>query len=457
MAGVTGMRTLIEVSPGETRAATVDQRLVEFQIDRKDRPSLIGGIYRGRVTRIEPGLGGAFVAIGTAREGFLRHGKGLHEGQAVTMQVIRDADGAKGPALTTRIALTGRYVGWTPSRPGSVYSPRLGGGRRTAELEALAPNLVSDGEGIVFRAAAVRVKDDVVARETVRLRQEWAALEVAARDAVAPATLIEPPSLIARILRDGGDDGVIIDDRASYNAALSMIAATMPDRVLYRHDTTEPIFDAYGMADEIAAVSARIVTVPRGARLTFDATEALMAIDVDSAAGGRGVAEDAILKTNIAALAEVARQIRLRNLSGLIVIDFISMARRASNTRLLQAAKKAFRRDPQQVDVLGISAAGLLEVTRRRHAPPIDSYLLQRGPAQQTPEAAACEILRDALRSSGGAMPQLFAAPDIIAALQGPFSDALAQVNRRLGQDMALNRVPGKVDWEITTQRGRRT
>ena len=129
--------TLIEVSPGETRAATMDGRLVEFQIDRKDRPSLIGGIYRGRVTRVEGGVGGAFVAIGMAREGFLRHGKGLHEGQAMTVQVIRDADGAKGPALSARIALSGRYVGWTPSRPGIVYSPRLGGGRRRRWRPAL--------------------------------------------------------------------------------------------------------------------------------------------------------------------------------------------------------------------------------------------------------------------------------------------------------------------------------
>jgi len=447
--------TLIEVSPGETRAATMDGRLVEFQIDRKDRPSLIGGVYRGRVTRVEGGVGGAFVAIGMAREGFLRHGKGLHEGQAMTVQVIRDADGAKGPALSARIALSGRYVGWTPSRPGIVYSPRLGGGRRRAELKELAPGLVSDGEGVVILAAAARVEDDAVARDIRRLRQEWAALDRAAKDAAAPAALIEPPSLIARILRDGGDGVVVIDDRASYRGAESMIAATMPDRVLQRHDSKEPIFDAYGVGDEIAAVSARIVTVPRGARLTFDATEALMAIDVDSAAGG-GRGEDAILKTNIAALAEVAHQIRLRNLSGLIVIDFISMRRRASNTRLLQAARKAFWRDPQQVDVLGISAAGLLEVTRRRHAPPLDSYLLQRGPAQQTPAAAACEILREALRGGGGTMPQLYAAPDIVATLQGPFSDALAQVNRRLGQDMTLHRVPGKVDWEITMQRGRR-
>jgi Rne/Rng family ribonuclease len=450
------MRTLIEVSPGETRAATVDQRLVEFQIVRIDRPSLIGGIYRGRVTRVEAGLGGAFVAIGAAREGFLRHGKGLHEGQAITVQVIRDADGTKGPALNARVVLTGRYVGWTPGRPGIVYSPRLGSGRRRAELEALAPGLVSDAEGISIRAAAARVEDDVVVAEISRLRGEWAALESAAKDAASPATLIEPLSLIARILRDGNDDAVVIDDRASHRDAQTMIAATMPDRVLHRHDAKEPIFDAYGIADEVATVSSRIVSVPRGARLTFDATEALMAIDVDSAAGGRGIAEDAILRTNIDALAEVARQVRLRNLSGLIVIDFISMRRRASNTRLLQAAKKAFRRDPQQVDVLGISAAGLLEVTRRRHAPPLDSYLLERGPAQPTPESAACDILREALRSAGGTMPQVDAAPDIIAALQGPFGDALAQVNRRLGQELTLHPVPGKVGWKMTMQRGRR-
>ncbi len=454
-------RTLIEVSPGETRAATVgeDGRLVEFQIERIDRPSLIGGVYRGRVTRVESGLGGAFVAIGAACDGFLRPGKGLHEGQAVTVQVIRDAAGTKGPALTARVALTGRYVGWTPGRPGTVFSPRLGGGRRRAELEALAPGLILDGEGISIRAAALWVDDEAVTAEVARLRREWAVLDKAARDAEVLAALVAPPSLIERVLRDGDAGDIVIDDRVAYRLANAAIAATMPDRAgaLYRHDAKEPIFEAHGIADDVAALGDRIVTVPRGPRLTFDATEALMAIDVDSASGGRGTSEDAILKTNITALSEIARQIRLRNLSGLIVIDFISMRRRASNTRLLQAARKAFRRDRQQIDVLGVTGAGLLEVTRRRRAPPIDSYLLQRGPARQTPAAAACAILRDAVRVSGGEMPEVHAAPDIVAALLGPFSDALAQVNRRLGQEMSLNPVPGKTDWEITIRSGRGT
>jgi ribonuclease G len=354
--------------------------------------------------------------------------------------------------------LSGRYVGWTPGRPGIVFSPGLGGGRRRAELETLAPGLVLDGEGIGIRAAATLVDDDVVAREAARLRQEWAALDSAARDAEAPATLLEAPSLIANILRDGAGGAVIVDDRRAYRLAETAIADTMPDRRggLRFHDSREPIFEFHGIADDVAAVSARIVRVPRGARLTFDATEALMAIDVDSAAGGRGTSEDAILKTNIAALVEIARQVRLRNLSGLIVIDFISMRRRASNKRLLQAARKAFRRDPRQVDVLGVTGAGLLEVTRRRGAPPIDAYLVQPGRARQSPAAAACAILRDALRAEGGATPEVQAAPEIIAALRGPFLAALERVNRRLGQEMPLNSVPGKMDWEMTMRRGRR-
>jgi len=460
MAAMNGSRTLIEVSPGETRAATIDRdgRLIEFQIARIDRPSLIGGVYRGRVTRVEPGLGGAFVAIGADRDGFLPQAKGLHEGQAMTLQVIRDADGAKGPALTRRVALRGRYAEWTPARPGVVFSPGLGGGRRRAELAALAPGLVQDGEGIRIHAAAARVDDDAVAREVARLRQDWATLDAAARDAEAPATLVEPPSLIATILRDSDSGDVTVDDRGAYRRAETLITATMPDRQggLHRHDAREPIFEAHGIADDVAALCERIVSIPRGVRLTFDTTEALTAIDVDSAAGGRGASDDAILKTNIAALSEIVRQIRLRNLSGLIVIDFISMRRRTSNTRLVQAARKAFRHDPQQVDVLGLTGAGLLEVTRRRGAPPLDRYLLQRGPARPPPAASACAILRDAARAGGGAMPEVHAAPEIIAALQGPFSDALEQLNRRLGQAVILNSIPGKVDWEVTSHRGRR-
>jgi ribonuclease G len=439
---------LVEVSPGEIRVALAgraDGRLVELHVERMGDASLVDGIYRGRVRKVERSLGGAFVDFGVGVDGFLRQGEKqadqLHEGQAVTVQVTRDGGGGKGPALTSRVTLHGRYLHWRPGSPGVAYSPRLGNGRRRAHVEALVPGLLRSGEGVAVRAAAALVGDTELAKEANRLREAWNALADRERNAEAPVELVEPPGLVHRVLRDGDAGEVIIDDRQVLRAAAALAEAVMPDRRLHLHSGQESLFEAHGVAAEVDGVCDRVLTLPGGGRLTFDSTEAMTVIDVDSgSADGRGPSEAAAQKINHAVLPELARQVRLRNLSGLIVVDFISMRRRGARTQLLKVARQAFRDDPQQVDVLDMTVAGLVELTRRRAAPPLHEVLMRRKPVGESPDAAACALLRAALRLKGPGVPAATAPGEVLALLaEGRFAPALAEVERRLGQRLEFH------------------
>ena len=451
---------LIEVSPGETRAAIVDGdgRLVELSIERIDRPAREGGIHLGRVTRVEPSLNGAFVTFADGMDGFLRRSKGLHEGQSIVVQVTREAGDGKGPALTDKPTVVGRYMALTPDRSDETFSARLGSGRRRAQLESLTQRLrqITD-TGFAVRAAAAHATDDDIAAEASRLSGDWADIQKKAAEGKAPALLAAAPGLIARVLRDGEGSQAVIDDPRAYREAESLARERMPDwrGLLQRHDERAALFEAFGIADDVEAVCDRVVTMPDGVRLTIDPVEALTAIDVDSGAGGRRGSDDAILRVNRAALSEVARQVRLRNLSGLIVVDFLNMRRKALRSQFLQAARRAFRGDPMQVDVLGMTAAGLLELTRRRGSPPLQEMLMvaraETGPA---PATAACAILRAVLRLTGPGRPVVIAAPKVIAALEVPLAPARAEVDRRMGQPLTLRADASRRKWEVILEQG---
>ena len=449
---------LIEVSPGETRAAFVDGdgRLVELQIERIDRPPLEGGIHLGRVTRVEPSLNGAFVALAEGQDGFLRRAKGLHEGQAVVVQVTREPSGGKGPTVTGRPTLLGRYVALTPGGSGASTSKRLGSGRRRAQLEALAERICAEGEGgLALRGAAAFAEDHEIAAEAARLREEWRSIEEMASQCEAPAYLVRPPDLPTRVLRDGEGGRAIIDNPLSFRTAETLVQERMPDwrGFLQRHDERTPLFEAYGIAEEVDGICDRTVTMPDGLRLTIDPVEAMTVIDVDSGAGGRRTADDAILKVNRAALSEVARQVRMRNLSGLIVVDFLNMRKKTVRSQFLQAARRAFRDDPVQVDVLGLTAAGLLELTRRRTTPPLHERLVEHQGGRPTAAASACAALREVLRLTGPGKPVVTADPPVLSALEGPLKAATEEVERRMGQNLIRRPAESGESWSVMLEK----
>ena len=437
---------LVEVSPGEVRIAEIDRedRLVRLQVERVGNPSLVGAICRGRVTRVDKALGGAFLDIGLDTPAFLPRAGSVHEGESVIAQVMRDGWGDKGPAVTVSPDLAGRYVVLRPRGRGVRWSPQLGGGKRRAALEDSMAGVAQEDDGIVIRANASRVDGDLIVAEAARLRSVWAEAESQAREKSAPAVLRAAPDLIERALRDCAVSGqIIVDDRRVAARTDEMVQREMPDLAgcVAFHDGSEPLFEAEGVEGQIEQALGRRVALPRGASLVIDELEALSAIDVNmgGAGGGRG-ADAAVFELNRAAASAAARQIMLRNIAGLIVIDFVSMRSKSHRKQLVEGLRQTFRGDRVTTDVLGMTPAGLVEITRQRRGPSLAGILTVR-PDQEprlTAETTACAALRAALRQLGGGRPVLRCAPAVARLLEGAMNQALQDVSRRLGQELVL-------------------
>lgn len=431
---VSSLDIAIEVSPGETRVALVGTnaraggQLTEFHIQRRYERSLVGGIFLGRVRHIQKTHAGAFVDIGDNVQAFLANAKGLHEGEAVPVQVVRDAFVEKGPGVTRQISLTGRYLSMAPGRNGVTYSRQLGAGRARAALEKLEPTIAVPDAAMAVRAAAMFADSTEIEGERDRLLTRWAEIQALMNTSKAPALLQAPPGFLARILRDrAGDSRIIVDDAETFRNVQSLVRETMPDLYgrISQYRKAAPVFEALGLADEIDTLTGNRADIPGGGTMTIDQTEALTAIDLDrGAAGGSGGKEDAVQKFNVRAIREVARQVRLRNIAGLIVIDLLSMRQKTNKNAVLQAAKAAFRADPTPADVLDITAAGLLEVTRRRTGDAISSYVYRPLSLIKSPEAVACDVLRELARNGGHGPVTVNTRNDVGALFQGVFKDA---------------------------------
>lgn len=444
---------LVEVSPGETRVAAVDGqgRLVELEVERMGDEPAVGAIHLGRVVRVEKGMGAAFVDIGQPQPGFLGKMRDVTEGEAVIVQVLRPAGGGKGSVLTATPVLAGRYASLDALRPG-IHWPRRWHGDKS-DLQATLQAMVPDGLGVAPRPLAGAADSNALRAEIDRLAQVWEDVRGRAAAASAPAELLAAPRLIERVLC-GATGRVVVDEPRTFSHMQAAAKRSMPDVVgrleLWRGD--RPLFEETEIAVQIEAALAPEVALAGGANLVIDETEALTAIDVNmGAGGGRLPAEAAILRTNRAAATEIARQIRLRNIGGLIVIDFISMRSRGNRRAIVDAMRRAMRDDPVRHDVLGLTAAGLVEITRQRSGRPLAALFTcaRRRSPDALPAAVACEALRAAIRDGGTGKPVLIADGEVIAVLQGPLRPALDETARRLGRPLELRAEAGRAGFEI--------
>ena len=439
---------LVEVSPGETRAALVDSAgdLCRLRLARLSRTSLVGGIYLGRVVKIEKGMGAAFIDIGLPAPAFLGRFRSLQEGEKLVVQVVRDAWSTKAASVIATPMVAGRYlaVGFKRNKDTNITCERSIGSRSIRErLQATAREIAEAGEEIRVKASAGSVQSDVLAAEAVRLRRRWQTVEDAAANSEPPRLLEAPAGLMTRLLREIAPiRQIFIDNLPVHGETARLVAAEMPDleAQIIHHGGDQSLFAERGVDEQIDEALDRCVSLPSGVNLTIDPTEALTAIDVNlGGATTGGNQEEVCTRANLEAIPLVARQIILRNLAGLVVIDFISMRNKSNRRRIIEALRKALRaRDDGAVDVLGMTAAGLAEVTRQRSGPALADYFTSRQAPAPDPEALACAALRDALRMRGPGRPVLLAAPDVIAALDGSLSTALVETSRQLGQPLAL-------------------
>lgn len=360
-----------------TRAAvTSGGCLTDLHIDRADRSSLVGAIFLGRVERIVTGLDAAFVELGTGRPGLLgvrdargpkgrveRIGTLLRTGQPVLVQVKADAVGAKGPTLTMDVTLPGRFLVHAPLGRGITVSKRLGQGQQRTELLRRIESAVV-GEGWIARAGAASADPALIAAEADSLAVAWRGIEAAAMG-TAPAMLRPPPDAPRRALVElgAGRLDAILADGADLARSLTLwCEAEAPDLapLVRRHDGSPGLFEMRDLDHAIAEVAGPRVPLGNGASLVIERTEALTVIDVN--AGERGNALD----VNLEAAVEIARQLRLRNVGGIVVVDFVNMKGRGDGERLLTALARAVEDDPAQTQVYGLSKLGLVEMTRNR-------------------------------------------------------------------------------------------
>lgn len=458
MAGL--LELLIDDSPGEVRAALrADGRLVEFFVERAGHESVVGNVYLGRVERVLPGLDAAFIDIGLGRSGFLsrtegREGARLAEGARLLVQATKDGTAEKGPGLTTRIALAGRHLVYTPFEPGITLSRRITDEAARKRIADLVTSLAAPEDGYVVRTGAVTADEAALRAEIAHLSGLWNDIEAGRDQMTPPACLHREPGVVARLLRDLAGAGlarVAIDGRGAHAAALADARRHMPELLpsIHLHAGPEPLFETEGVEEEIDAALAPRVKLPSGGELVIERTEALSVIDVNT--GGhtaRGRLEDTIRDTNLEAASEIARQIRLRGLAGRIVIDFVFMERREHRREVQDALERALADDRSPSRVGGFSPLGLVEITRKRSRESLAELLCapaRPGAARKSALTVALEALRAARRSAAAAPGRpltLAAAPEVIALLSAEAAEARATLEDALRRPLTLTARP---------------
>ncbi|WP_142848074.1 ribonuclease E/G [Telmatospirillum sp. J64-1] len=410
--------------PGEHRFALLSQgRLVELLVDRGGH--CLGSVWLGRVVQVNRAINAAFVDIGDAQPGFLPSGK-VGEGDAVMVQVVAEAQGGKGAKLTDQITLEGSIAVFTPRRPGLSVARKLPEDERD-RLTDLLERLAMPGEGIVLLAEAAQAQEDELGPELAWLRKQWSAIEGRRSQAKAP-TLLHRPDMLDQILaRHGRIEKIVTDDPEAY----ADFTKRLPDIVHLHRDG--PVFDLHDVEDEIERALAPVVKLPCGGALIIETARALTAIDVDS--GGAKPVD-----ANREAVAEVARQIRLRNLGGQVVVDFIPVGKTGNLKQPMEALRGKVKTDPVTTHVLGVGPLGLVEIMRERRRKPLADVMLAQGAAApKSAETLALEALRMALREVPHlrGRPVLRAAPVVVDALQR-LPQALAEAEGRLKQKLEL-------------------
>ncbi|MGA1206572.1 MAG: Rne/Rng family ribonuclease [Litorivicinaceae bacterium] len=381
----------------ETRVAMVDgQRLYDLDIESSDREQKKGNIYRARISRIEPSLEAAFIDFGSERHGFLplkeispeyfydapkeneriRIDKVLKEGQELIVQVEKEERGTKGAALTTYISLAGRYMVLMPNNPDAGgISRRIEGDDRSELREKLQSLKITPGAGIIIRTAGVGRSLEELQWDLDYLDTTWQAIKKAALSGVAPFLIFQESNVIVRAIRDHlrSDIGeVLVDSEEVFNKARDLIQQVMPsfaNKLKHYRDET-PLFNRYQIEGQIESAFQREVRLPSGGAIVIDPTEALVSIDINSARATKGGdIEETALQTNLEAADEIARQLRLRDMGGLVVIDFIDMSANKNQKAVENRLKDALKSDRARVQIGRISRFGLLEMSRQRLRP----------------------------------------------------------------------------------------
>jgi ribonuclease G len=463
---------LVNVTPQETRVAITEQGVVqELHVERRSARGLVGNIYLGTVARVLPGMQSAFIDIGLERAAFLHIAdiwsvrdktdnaapieRILSDGQTVLVQVIKDPIGSKGARLSTQISMAGRLLVYLPQEAHIGISQRIEDeGERALLKEKLQQLLPATEEGgFIIRTVAEFASDKELKDDIEYLTRLWKRIKDAAKTA-PPSTLIHQDlSLALRVVRDFVNEKterILVDSRETFQAmrdfAESYTHSAVP--VLEPYTGERPLFDLFGVEDEIERALARRVDLKSGGYLIIDQTEALTTVDVNTG-GFVGVRsfDDTIFKTNLEAAQVIARQLRLRNLGGIIIVDFIDMESNEHKESVLAELKKNISRDRTRLTLNGFTALGLVEMTRKRTRESLAHVLCEPCPMCQgrgevkTAQTVCYEILREILRSArqfDAKEYRILASQKVIDLFLDEESQSMAQLGDFIGKPISL-------------------
>ncbi|QDF98993.1 ribonuclease E/G [Azoarcus sp. DD4] len=464
---------LINFTPQETRVAIVEQGVVqELHVERTASRGIVGNIYLGKVVRVLPGMQSAFIEIGLERTAFLhvadiwsdrQNGEAakpieriLAEGQSLLVQVLKDPIGTKGARLSTQVSIAGRLLVYLPQEKHIGISQRI---ENEAEREALRERLTrlvpaDEPGGFIVRTMAESASDEELAADIAYLRKLWSEIRNSSTGAFPPKLLHEDLGLGQRVLRDLVNEEttrIRVDSRENFQK-LEAFAAEYSPKVLplLEHYTGErPLFDLFNVEEEIQKALARRVDLKSGGYLIIDQTEAMTTVDVNTGGfvGARNF-DDTIFKTNLEATQAIARQLRLRNLGGIIIIDFIDMENIEHREMVLDEFRKALARDHTKMSINGFTALGLVEMTRKRTRESLAHLLCEPCPTcggrgeVKTARTVAYEILRELLREARQFNAREFrvlAAPNVIDLFLDEESQSLAMLSDFIDKKISLH------------------
>ncbi|OIO67094.1 MAG: Rne/Rng family ribonuclease [Zetaproteobacteria bacterium CG_4_9_14_3_um_filter_49_83] len=486
---------LVNVAPFETRIARIENgKAEEVYIERERERGLKGNIYKGRVQRVLPGIQAAFVDIGMIKSGFLYAGDVaypehntldevpgseeestdiltdslsdeprqrdippintlLREGQEILVQVSKDPIASKGPRLTSHLSLAGRFLVYLPDVDHIGIARRLEDPDERDRLRKISEAIKPEGSGLIVRTVAEGHSKEELKEDLDFLLRLWADIEKTAKNSRASSMIHTELNLYLRVMRDYVDDDVSkihIDSREAYQSMKKFAKRFMPEvnKRLFYYPGERPIFDVYGVEESINSALDRRVPLKSGGHLVIDQTEALIAIDVNSGSfvSSRNM-EETSFKTNLEAINEIVHQLRLRNLGGIIVIDFIDMQDYENKTRLMETLDEALKRDKTKTNVAQLSPLGLVEMTRKRTRESLGRMLLQPCMAcegtgmAKSPTTICYQIFRDVV-AEARAYPcekmVVIANPSIIDLMLGEESEQVSQLEAFLGKQISL-------------------
>jgi ribonuclease G len=413
----------INSTPQESRIAIMeDGLLAEFLIERKEEMGVAGNIYKGKVARVLPGMQAAFIDIGLEKAGFLHASdfsselgdapilgsssdevefeeapkphpsrrlpleKQISRNEEIVVQVAKDPLGTKGARVTSHISLPGRYMVFMPGTKHIGISRRIESEEERKRLKEIAQSLGTESGGFILRTASEGITKREIQRDLSFLARLWARIQQKTQSVAAPSLIHQDLDLIARTIRDfysSDTEQVVIDSPKDHRRIVEFVRQLMPRQKtkIVLHSGPEPLFEQHGIEDKVLKALDRRVWLRSGGHIIIERTEALTAVDVNTGRFvGKRNQEETILKTNLEAVQEVVRQLRLRNVGGIIIIDFIDMEKEANRRKVYDALKEALKRDKARSNILKISELGLVEMTRQRTRESLENQLLRPCP-----------------------------------------------------------------------------